>query len=146
MMRAAFFGLGAFVALTGYSFLVVDKFVMSGEHEERAKGFRGMLTSPETIQERTKDVFDPPRVECVRADVRRLRHHALRGGTSEARPLTLRHDDSASASLQIQNDPAITWHGSSMNLSVDNQRPVTCWSRSIPPAWPSERHPRTYRQ
>ncbi|MBA4031326.1 MAG: hypothetical protein C0478_10625 [Planctomyces sp.] len=60
MMRAAFFGLGTFVALTGYSFLVVDKFVMTGEHEERAKGFRGMLTSPETIHQHTKDVFDPP--------------------------------------------------------------------------------------
>jgi len=60
MVRASFFALGLFIGLQGMSFLYIDKFVFSGEHEDRAPGLRGMLTSAQLIDKQTKDVFDPP--------------------------------------------------------------------------------------
>jgi hypothetical protein len=60
MVRASFFAFGFFIALCGVAFLNIDKFVMTGPHEDRAQGFRGMLTSPQTIEKETKDVLDPP--------------------------------------------------------------------------------------
>lgn len=60
MLRSTFFALGLFVGLWGVTFLYVDKIVMSGDHEERARGFRGMLTSPQLVERKTRDVLDPP--------------------------------------------------------------------------------------
>lgn len=60
MLRSTFFAVGLFVALTGGSFLMVDKIIFKPEAEEtRYPGMRAMMGMM-PFREAQKREFDPP--------------------------------------------------------------------------------------
>lgn len=57
MLRSAFFAGGAFISMSGFSFLFIDKLVFTKPPDDSA--FRGMIT--ETVVDKEKrNVLDPP--------------------------------------------------------------------------------------